>query len=138
VDTRWARIRADLRTGCGVLIENMARMLLSLMRKVKRKRTDTPPVIDVEPGSPEWEAICRRCGECCFELVYDEDDILISSTMCEFLDPETRMCRVYETRFEVCHDCIKLTGDNLPRFDWLPDTCGYVMRFRLRGGRKGK
>ncbi len=116
----------------------MAKMLLSLMQKVRRKRTDTPPAIDVDPGSPEWEAICRRCGECCFELVFDEDDTLISSTMCEFLDPETRTCTVYETRFEACHDCIRLTNENLPRFDWLPDTCGYVVRFGLRGRRKGK
>lgn len=113
-------------------------MLLSLLQKTIRKTADTPPVIDIEPGSPEWEAICRRCGECCFELVYDEDDTLVSSSMCEFLDPQTRQCTVYETRFEVCHDCIRLTGENLPRFDWLPQTCGYVVRFGLEGRRKVK
>ena len=65
--------------------------------RISRKTADTPPIIDVVPGSPEWEAICRRCGECCFELVYDEDDTLMASTMCEFLDPDTRLCTVYET-----------------------------------------
>jgi len=118
--------------------EIMAKMLLCLLSKIKPKTADTPPIIDVEPGSPEWEAICRRCGECCFELVYDEDDTLISSTMCEFLDPETRQCTIYETRFEVCYDCIRLTSENLPRFDWLPETCGYVVKFGLAAGRKGK
>jgi hypothetical protein len=90
------------------------------------------PQIDVVPGSPEWEAICLRCGECCFEQLYDQDDTLLASTMCEFLDSATRLCTVYERRFEICHDCIKLTDKNLPTFDWLPDTCGYVVRFGVR------
>ena len=88
--------------------------------------------IDVAVGSPEWEAICRRCGKCCFELTYDQDDTLIGSTICEFLDPATRLCRVYERRFEVCHDCLRLTDENLPTFDWLPEECGYVVRFGIR------
>ncbi len=45
----------------------------------KSRGRPTQPVIDLVPGSPEWEALCRRCGECCFELVYDEDDTLIAS-----------------------------------------------------------
>ncbi len=96
---------------------------------------DDPP-IDVEPGSPDWEAICNRCGECCFEQLFDQDDKLLASTMCEYLDPVTRLCTVYERRFEICDDCIKLTDKNLPNFDWLPDTCGYVVRFGIRN--KGK
>ncbi len=115
----------------------MAKMLLSLLAGTFRGQADAP-VIDVESGSAEWEAICRRCGECCFELVYEEDDTLVASTMCEFLDPGSRQCKVYERRFEVCHDCIKLTAENLLRFDWLPETCGYVVRFGIRAGRKGK
>lgn len=116
----------------------MAKMLVSLLSKIGQKRSDPPPVIDVEPGTPEWEALCLRCGQCCFELTYDEDDVLMASTMCEFLDPETRLCMVYETRFEVCHDCIKLTDRNLPGFDWLPETCGYVTRFGIRREKKEK
>jgi uncharacterized cysteine cluster protein YcgN (CxxCxxCC family) len=95
------------------------------------------PTIDIDDESPEWEAICRRCGECCFERTYDHDDTLLGSTICEFLDPVTRLCNVYERRFEVCHDCIKLTAENLLTFDWLPDTCGYVVRFGIRRN-KGK
>lgn len=116
----------------------MTKMLFSLLSRIRRTGPDAPPVIDVEPGSPEWEALCLRCGECCFELTYDEDGALMASTMCEFLDPKTRLCTVYEKRFEVCHDCIKLTGRNLPDFDWLPETCGYVTRFGIRTARKGK
>lgn len=114
----------------------MAKILFSLMGAKKTKETDMPPdvlpAIDVVPGSSEWETICRQCGECCFERVYEEDDTLVASVMCEFLDPVTRRCTVYERRFEVCHDCIKLTEKNLPSFDWLPGTCGYVVRFGIR------
>ncbi len=112
------------------------KMLLSLLAG-KDQQTEAP-VIDVEPGSPEWEALCRRCGECCYELVYDHNDKLIASNKCDFLDPDTRLCTVYEKRFEVCYDCIRLTDKNLPRFDWLPETCGYVVRFGTQAGRKGK
>lgn len=115
----------------------MARMLLSMLAGKIRGEPDAP-IIDVTPGSPEWEALCRRCGECCFELVYDEDDVLVASNRCEFLDPDSRLCTVYETRFEVCHDCIELTDKNLLRFDWLPETCGYAVRFGVRAGRRGK
>ena len=114
----------------------MAKILFSLMCAINAKEADAhpdeSPVIDVVPGSPEWESICRRCGECCFERVYEEDDTLVASTKCEFLDPVTRRCIVYEQRFEVCHDCIGLTDKNLLTFDWLPDTCGYVVRFGIR------
>jgi uncharacterized cysteine cluster protein YcgN (CxxCxxCC family) len=94
------------------------------------------PSIDINVDSPEWEAICRRCGECCFERTYDHDDSLLDSTICDFLDPVTRLCTVYERRFEVCHDCIKLTTENLPTFDWLPDECGYVVWFGIRGKKR--
>lgn len=116
----------------------MTKILLSLLGRLQGRTADYGPVIDIEPGTPEWEALCLRCGECCFELIFDEDDNLTASTMCEFLDPDTRQCRVYENRFEVCHDCIRLTGENLPRFDWLPETCGYVVRFGIKAGKRGQ
>ena len=120
----------------------MAKILLSLMRAIRPKEANTSangrPIIDIRPDTPEWEALCRRCGECCYELVFDEDDKLTASTICEYLDPDTRVCRVYDNRFEVCHDCIKLTAENLPTFDWLPETCGYVVRFGIRAGKRGQ
>jgi len=115
----------------------MAKLLISLLSRIKR-RPEPASVIDIQPDTPEWEALCRRCGECCYELVFDEDDKLTASTICEYLDPDTRQCRVYDTRFEVCHDCIKLTAENLPTFDWLPETCGYVVRFGTRAGKRGQ
>jgi uncharacterized protein len=115
----------------------MAKIFLSLLGKIRGKTADSGPVINITPGSPEWEALCLRCGECCIELIFDEDDNLTASTMCEYLDPDTRLCRIYETRFQVCHDCIRLTGENLPRFDWLPENCGYVVKFGTSAGKRG-
>jgi uncharacterized cysteine cluster protein YcgN (CxxCxxCC family) len=97
-----------------------------LERKNRRVATD------IVPGSPEWEAICRRCGRCCFDKLVDENDNLISMTPCRYLDQETNRCTVYENRFEKEPDCIRLTPENLLDFDWLPDDCGYVVYFGLR------
>ncbi|MDU3303867.1 MAG: cysteine cluster protein YcgN, partial [Enterobacter ludwigii] len=38
---------------------------------------------------------------------------------------KTCQCRNYERRFEYEPDCIKLTRENLPTFEWLPHTCAY-------------
>jgi len=89
-------------------------------------------VTDPRPDTLEWDALCKRCGKCCFDKLVDEEDTLIAMTPCEHLDQETGLCLVYENRFEVCPDCIKLTPENLLTFDWLPDDCGYIVHFRLR------
>jgi uncharacterized protein len=121
----------------------MIKVKFSLVNKDRKKNAGRGhpigSVLDgVVVGSPEWDTICTRCGDCCFERVYDEDDRLVASTICEFLDPVTHLCTVYEQRFEVCHDCIGLTDQNLPTFDWLPETCGYVIRFGLHKKGEGK
>jgi len=73
-----------------------------------------------------WEAICRRCGECCFEKKLDnKGTVLTTRVPCRFLDIHSRACRVYPQRFQVEEDCIKLTPDNLPELDWLPTSCAY-------------
>lgn len=89
-------------------------------------------VTDISPDSEEWEAICNRCGKCCFDKLVDEEDNLIAMTPCVYLDNETKLCTVYEERFQVEADCLKLTPDNILEFDWLPDDCGYITYFRLR------
>jgi uncharacterized cysteine cluster protein YcgN (CxxCxxCC family) len=89
-------------------------------------------VTDIPPDSEKWEAICNRCGKCCFDKLVDEDDNLISISPCIYLDDETGLCTVYENRFEVEAECLKLTPENILEFDWLPDDCAYIKFFRLR------
>lgn len=77
--------------------------------------------------SPEWESLCRRCGECCFEKWIAEDGrILPTRVPCRYLDTTERTCKVYGSRFEVGEGCLQLTPELLPTLSWLPAGCGYL------------
>lgn len=75
----------------------------------------------------EWESLCDGCGQCCLHKLMDEDsdEIYFTNVACKQLNIKTCQCRNYERRFEYEPDCIKLTRDNLPTFEWLPHTCAY-------------
>lgn len=72
-----------------------------------------------------WENRCRRCGRCCFEKIEFEGEIFYTDDPCEFLDPATRLCRIYETRHVQKPDCSPLTPRQLKR-GLLPSDCPYV------------
>lgn len=72
-----------------------------------------------------WEARCRRCGRCCYEKIEFEGEVYYTNEPCEFLDPETRLCRVYLRRRERRPDCAQLTP-RLVRQGLLPGDCPYV------------
>jgi len=75
----------------------------------------------------EWEAICRRCGKCCYEKVDLGGGIIrYTDEPCDQLDTETGLCRVYETRHEVEPDCISLTEELVRTLRWLPPDCAYL------------
>ncbi len=75
----------------------------------------------------EWESLCDGCGQCCLHKLMDEDtdEIYFTNVACKQLNIKTCQCRNYERRFEFEPDCIKLTRENLPTFEWLPHTCAY-------------
>jgi uncharacterized cysteine cluster protein YcgN (CxxCxxCC family) len=74
-----------------------------------------------------WEAICTKCGKCCYEKVDLGGGIIeYTDVPCVHLDPETKLCRVYEKRHEVEPDCISLTEDLVRVLNWLPEDCAYV------------
>jgi uncharacterized cysteine cluster protein YcgN (CxxCxxCC family) len=75
----------------------------------------------------EWEAICRRCGKCCYEKV-DLGAGLIHYTdePCVHLDTRTKLCKVYHNRSEAEPDCITLTEDMVRMLHWLPEECAYL------------
>jgi hypothetical protein len=82
-----------------------------------------------------WDAICRRCGSCCYEK--DRRGIAIVTNWrapCRFLEESTRLCTVYDKRFRACPECRKLTIVHALFAPYLPSTCGYVRRFRPGGG----
>lgn len=74
-----------------------------------------------------WEELCRGCGSCCFEKIEDErGTIFYTQTPCRYLDVVTRQCRIYENRFVINPECVKLTPELVPTLRWLPRDCGYV------------
>jgi len=76
-------------------------------------------------GSADWEGRCRRCGRCCFEKLEFEGHIYYTDVPCEFLDPRTRQCMVYERRHVLRPDCAPLTEAVLA-LGVLPGDCPYV------------
>lgn len=79
----------------------------------------------------EWESICNRCGKCCYEkLDLGQGKIIYTEIPCEHLDPETKLCRVYDKRHEVTPDCMTLTQDLVRVLSWLPKDCAYVAYVR--------
>ena len=79
-----------------------------------------------------WEAICHRCGLCCYERRVGFRGLAINTNApCRYLDTETRLCTVYENRFQVCSECRKVTLLTALFDPSLPDSCGYVQTFRI-------
>ena len=75
----------------------------------------------------QWETLCRGCGMCCFEKIEDErGTIFYTQTPCRYLDVVTRQCRIYDNRFTINPECVKLTAELVPTLRWLPRDCGYV------------
>ncbi len=84
-----------------------------------------------------WEALCRRCGLCCYEKeIRGRTVITHLGEPCRYLDIASRRCTVYERRFTACPDCHRMTVIHALFVRWLPPSCGYVRRFRpwRRGG----
>ncbi|HKK00848.1 MAG TPA: hypothetical protein VJ955_01660 [Desulfuromonadales bacterium] len=78
-----------------------------------------------------WEALCRRCGQCCFEKWVDGDGTIHPTKIpCRFLDLFSRECTVYEKRFDVGEGCVRLTQERVEVIQWLPDDCAYVRKMR--------
>ena len=96
----------------------------------------------------EWETLCRGCGSCCFEKIEDErGTIFYTRTACRYLDVVTRRCRIYDNRFAINPECVKLTAELVPTLRWLPRECGYLAPLQVnvpsmprprRAGRKRK
>lgn len=84
----------------------------------------------------EWESICRRCGLCCFEKIETESGaVFYTQVPCRFLDVVSRECTIYDRRFEISRDCVKLTPELVPQLHWLHPDCGYRLHRERDGGR---
>ncbi len=77
----------------------------------------------------EWEALCDKCGKCCVITIEAVDTGFIHRTnvSCKLFDTEKGMCGDYANRKKIVPDCVKLTTKNVPKLDWLPETCAYKL-----------
>ena len=75
----------------------------------------------------EWELLCDNCGKCCLEKTEDPQTgkIEVIPIACRFLNINNCTCIIYEERFSVEPDCLKITPENVPDFKWLPQSCAY-------------
>lgn len=84
-----------------------------------------------------WESLCRHCGLCCFEKLEDDSGtIFYTATPCRYFDVVTRECLIYDRRFEINPECIKLTEMLVKELPWLPDECGYRRALGLSRNRR--
>lgn len=80
---------------------------------------------DADNERKEWEAVCARCARCCYEKVDFEGRIYYTELPCEFLDLQTKTCRVYEERDSKRPGCVRLNPEKVKK-GFLPADCPYV------------
>jgi hypothetical protein len=78
-----------------------------------------------------WDSLCRRCGQCCYEKEIRGFSVVTNhGKPCPHLDTASRLCTVYESRFQVCARCRRMTLRHALFVRWLPEDCGYVRHYR--------
>ncbi len=80
-----------------------------------------------EMSSEEWELLCDGCGKCCLNKLIDDDteELYYTNTACKLLDLKQCSCNQYEQRLSLVPECTVINLENLPKLDWLPDSCAY-------------
>jgi uncharacterized protein len=94
----------------------------------------------------QWEAICRRCGRCCYEKEPLADGTVVyHDTHCSQLGDDNE-CAVYADRFEAEPHCNQVTAAVVREGRIIPASCAYVRLYeelleqleeRLRVSRRG-
>jgi uncharacterized cysteine cluster protein YcgN (CxxCxxCC family) len=116
----------------------MTRTTLLDYRRSRRKRDPVADAAPLEDGywrgktlaqmsEREWEALCDNCGKCCLISLEDADtgELHLTDVSCKLFDGKQCQCGDYANRKQYVPDCVKLTPNNVPRLDWLPQTCAY-------------
>ena len=80
------------------------------------------------PTSAAHEALCRRCGRCCYEKFIVDGSVFTRRTPCPHLDVQTHLCTVYERRFQVNPRCLDV--EQGIQFGVFPASCPYVRGLR--------
>ena len=83
----------------------------------------------IPTGSVKWEEICEHCGRCCYEKYEYRGKVFYADKPCQYLDLETKHCRIYEQRSELNPECAHLTPELIPT-GILPADCPYMTRLK--------
>ena len=78
-----------------------------------------------EMNAKEWEALCDGCCQCCLVREVDNNQVTVFNIACELLDIEHSRCSDYHNRFNKVPYCHQLTPENIPKYNWLPESCTY-------------
>lgn len=73
---------------------------------------------------PVDEALCKRCGKCCYKKILSGRTVHITPFPCQYLDVRTNLCTIYQRRHQVNHLCL-----TVPQGLWVnafPADCAYV------------
>jgi Fe-S-cluster containining protein len=88
---------------------------------LRPKSKDAPPPA---PLPKEHEELCNHCGKCCYKKLIIGKRTYITPFPCDYLDTETNLCTIYETRREVYPECLSIeVGLTQSAF---PEDCPYV------------
>jgi uncharacterized cysteine cluster protein YcgN (CxxCxxCC family) len=78
-----------------------------------------------------WDALCRRCGLCCYERDRVAGGIVVHlDRACPRLDKASGSCTVYDRRFRSHARCSKVTLLHALFGLRMPLTCGYARAYR--------
>jgi uncharacterized protein len=70
------------------------------------------------------EALCTRCGKCCYQKIIIGRTVFITPFPCEYLDTDTNQCTIYEHRHELNPHCLSVEA-GLEQ-NAFPIECPYV------------
>jgi len=80
-----------------------------------------------------WDDLCNRCGQCCYKpkiSIVDQKVVVRHTEVCEYLDLDSHLCKVFENRFAICKKCNKVKLFDALFSPILPKDCAYAQTFR--------
>ena len=72
----------------------------------------------------EGDDLCLKCGRCCRRKFLVGHEVVFSDVYCKFLDPDTKLCTIFEERFVGAPHC--LNRQQTIDAEFFPNDCPYV------------
>jgi len=88
----------------------------------------TPGSTSTEPLTQAHEALCKRCGRCCYHKLIVGEVIIAMDDACQYLDTSTKVCSIYDKRFEMNPRCLSVAQGIRKRV--FPNDCPYVAHLK--------